>query len=143
MFRSISIPLSSNHSFAIYQKSDFNRSKSHFNSRFLEFFPLHKTTFFVATHTEDLLNFIATQPKSSDSSLSPTQAINYDRWLRSRGILIFLLIPPASKKVQRVAVYWKMESPKFSQSRGNLRSTNNKINKFQPPPIQYNFTNSI
>ena len=45
----------------------------------MEFFPTHKTTFFVATHTEDLLNFIATQPKSSDSSLSPTQAINNDR----------------------------------------------------------------
>ena len=134
MFRRISIRLSSNHSFAIYQKSDFNRSKSHFNSRFLEFFPLHKTTFFVATHTEDLLNFIATQPKSSDSSLSPTQAINYDQWLRSRGILNILLIPPASKKVQRVAVYRKMESSKFSQSRGNLKSTSNKINKFQPLP---------
>ena len=130
MFRRISIPLSSNHSFAIYQKSDFNRSKSHLNSRFMEFFPTHKTTFFVTTHTEDLLNFIATQPKSSDSSLSPTQAINNDRWLRSRGILIFLLIPPASKKVQRVAVYRKME-------RGNLKSTSNKINKFQPPPSNF------
>ena len=95
----------------------------------MEFFPTHKTTFFVTTHTEDLLNFIATQPKSSDSSLSPTQAINNDRRLRSRGILIFLLIPPASKKVQRVAVYRKME-------RGNLKSTSNKINKFQPPPFQ-------
>ena len=130
MFRRISIPLSSNHSFAIYQKSDVNRSKSHLNSRFMEFFPTHKTTFFVTTHTEDLLNFIATQPKSSDSSLSPTQAINNDRWLRSRGILIFLLIPPASKKVQRVAVYRKME-------RGNLKSTSNKINKFQPPPSNF------
>ena len=130
MFRRISIPLSSNHSFAIYQKSDFNRSKSHLNSRFMEFFPTHKTTFFVTTHTEDLLNFIATQPKSSDSSLSPTQAINNDRCLRFRGILIFLLIPPASKKVQRVAVYRMME-------RGNLKSTSNKINKFQPPPSNF------
>ena len=42
-------------------------------------FPSHKTTFFVATHTGDQFNFITTQPKSSDSSSPPTQAINYDR----------------------------------------------------------------
>ena len=44
----------------------------------MEFFSLHKTTFFVATHTGDQLNFIATQPKSYDSSPPPTQAINDD-----------------------------------------------------------------
>ena len=65
-------------SFAIYQKSDFNRSKSHLNSPFMEFFSLHKTTFLVAAHTGDQLNFIATQPKPSDSSPLPAQAINDD-----------------------------------------------------------------
>ena len=44
----------------------------------MEFFSSHKTTFFVTTHTEDQLNFIATQTKSSDSSPPPTQAINDD-----------------------------------------------------------------
>ena len=29
----------------------------------MKFFSLHKTTFFVATHTGDQFNFIATQPK--------------------------------------------------------------------------------
>ena len=45
----------------------------------MEFFLSHKTTFFVVTHTGDQLNFIATQLKFSDSSPSPTWAINYDR----------------------------------------------------------------
>ena len=45
----------------------------------MEFFPSRKTTFFVATRTVHELNFIATQLKSSDSSPSPTWAINYDR----------------------------------------------------------------
>ena len=67
LFRRTILPLSSNHFFAIYQKSDFNRSKSHLNLLFMEIFSLHKTTFFVATHTGDQLNFIATQPKSYDS----------------------------------------------------------------------------
>ena len=44
----------------------------------MKFFSLHKTTFFVATHTGDQLNFIATQPKSYDFSPPPTQAINDD-----------------------------------------------------------------
>ena len=44
----------------------------------MELFSLHKTTFFVATHTGHQLIFIATQPKSSDSSPPPTQAINDD-----------------------------------------------------------------
>ena len=48
--------------------------------------PLHKTTFFVATHTGDQLNFIATKLKSFDTSPPPNQAINYDRLLRSGGI---------------------------------------------------------
>ena len=72
------LPISSNQCFAIDQKSDLNRSKSHLNSPFMEFFSLHKTTFFVATHTGDQLIFIATQPKSSDSSPPSTQAINDD-----------------------------------------------------------------
>ena len=40
----------------------------------MEFFSLHKTTFFVATqmYTGDQLNFIVTQPKSYDSSPPPT-----------------------------------------------------------------------
>ena len=70
--------LSLNYSFPIYQKSDFNRSKSHLNSPFMEFFLSHKTTFFVATHAGDQLNLIETQLKSSHSSPSPTWAINYD-----------------------------------------------------------------
>ena len=55
----------------------------------------------------------------------------------SRDFKFFLLIPPASKKVQRVAVYRKMESSKLNQSRGNLKSTSNKINKFQLPPSHF------
>ena len=34
----------------------------------MEFSPFGKTTFFVATPKKDQLNFIATKPKSSDSS---------------------------------------------------------------------------
>ena len=45
-FRETSIPLSSNNSFAIQQKSPFNRSKSHLNSPFMDFFPLRKIIFF-------------------------------------------------------------------------------------------------
>ena len=44
----------------------------------MEFFSLHKTTFLVAAHTGDQLNFIATQPKPSDSSPLPAQAMNDD-----------------------------------------------------------------
>ena len=46
LFRETSIPLSSNNSFAIQQKSPFNRSKSHLNSPFMDFFPLRKIIFF-------------------------------------------------------------------------------------------------
>ena len=86
LFGRTSIPLPLNHSFAICQKSDFNRSKSHLNSPFMEFFPSHKTTLFVATNAGDQLNFIATQLTSSDSFPSPTWAINYDWYLRYRRI---------------------------------------------------------
>ena len=86
LFGRTSIPLSLNHSFAIYQKSDFNRSKSHLNSPFMEFSLSHKTTLFVTTNAGDQLNFIATQLTSSDSFPSPTWAINYDWYLRYRRI---------------------------------------------------------
>ena len=85
-------------SFAIYQKSDFNRSKSHLNSPFMEFFSLHKTTFLVAAHTGDQLNFIATQPKPSDSSPLPAQAINDDNHeLLTWAFLLRSLYRPSHK----------------------------------------------
>ena len=46
LFRKTSIPLYSNNSFAIQQKSHFNRSKSHLNSPFMDFFPLRKIMLF-------------------------------------------------------------------------------------------------
>ena len=57
----------------------FQSFKIPFKFTFLGVSPLHKTTFFVATHTGDILNFIATKPKSFDTSPPPNQAINYDR----------------------------------------------------------------
>ena len=39
LLRRTSIPLSLNHSFAIYQKSDFNLSKTHLISPFMVFSP--------------------------------------------------------------------------------------------------------
>ena len=46
LFRKTSIPLYLNNSLAIQQKSHFNRSKSHLNSPFMDFFPLRKIIFF-------------------------------------------------------------------------------------------------
>ena len=38
----------------------------------MEFFPQYKTKFFVAAPKKDQLNFIATKPKSPDSSFPAT-----------------------------------------------------------------------
>ena len=49
--------------------------------------------------------------------------------------LKILLIPMNSKKVQRDAIYRKMESSKLSQSKKKFEVNKySKIHKFQPPP---------
>ena len=49
--------------------------------------------------------------------------------------LKILLIPRNSKKVQRDAIYWKMESSKLRQSKKKFEVNKySKIHKFQPPP---------
>ena len=78
LFTRASLPLASKTVLQFTKNPISIVQKSHLNSPFMEFFSLHKTTFLVAAHTGDQLNFIATQPKPSDSSPLPAQAINDD-----------------------------------------------------------------
>ena len=78
LFRRTISPLSSNHCFAIYQKSDFNRSKSHLNS-----FTFHGVFLLTQDHIFCSDSYRGSVKFYRDTTqilwlLPPTQAINDD-----------------------------------------------------------------